>query len=143
MWKALYDIFLQSMTTSWARFLTENKTVGKSVRDNFQNRIYPEIGLYMIVITFVSCLFFYYYLNLKFGRYYSALSWFIALSVNSVLVGIVTYRVGKKMLGGPPIDVSGHLLWISIINSIYAIGLFFLLSAIMKWKSPMGKRTPI
>lgn len=142
MWKGIYDSFLQSMTISWGKFISQYKSAGTAVKNNFQNQIYPEIGLYLIFITFFSLLLFYYYLNNRFGRYYSFKSWAVALLCNSILVSLVTYFRAKSMLGHTVVNVSKHTIWISIINAVYAALLFFILSLILKIKSPMGKRTP-
>jgi len=142
MWKSLYDSFLQSMTVQWAKFIQDNKSCGKAVRDNFQNKVYSEIGLYAIIITLILSVSFYYYFNLRFGRYYSLKSWIITLCLNSILVGIATYFLTKGILNNPICDASRQLLWISLINAIYAAIFFFLISLVIKWGSPMGKRTP-
>ena len=142
MWKSIYDSFLQLMTVSWAEFIRINKSTGRIVRDNFQSKVYPEIGLYLIAITLVLSLFYYYYLNFRFGKYYKKRAWVVILILNSSVVGIVTYLRANNLLDNPVIDVSKHLLWISLINALYAAILFFIFSLIIKWKSPMGKRTP-
>jgi hypothetical protein len=142
MWKSIYDSFLQLMTVSWAEFIKKNKSTGSAVRDNFRINIYPEIGLYLIAISLALTLFYYYYLNLRFGKYYKQRAWFVILTVNSLIVGTITYLRADKLLDNPVIDVSKHLLWISLINAIYAAILFFIISLIIKWSSPMGKRTP-
>lgn len=142
MWKSLYDSFLQLMTMPWAKFIQDKKSCGRIVRDSFQNKIYGEIGLYAIAIAVFFSVFFYYYLNSKFGRYYAFKSWVVTLLLTSVLVGLATYFGAKNILDNPICDVSMHLLWISIINAVYAGVLFFAISLVIKWKSPMGKRTP-
>jgi hypothetical protein len=142
MWKNLYDSFLQSMTLTWADFMRINHSNGRLVRDNFQNKIYPEIGIYFIFVTVVMALFFYYYLNARFGRYYTLKSWLLILGLNSGIVWLVTYLRAKTILQGHVIDVSKQLLWIGIINAVYAALLFFVISVLIKWASPMGKRTP-
>jgi hypothetical protein len=142
MWKNLYDSFLQSMTVSWAQFMQVNHSPGRIVRDNFQNKIYPEIGLYLIVLTVIFSVFYYYYLNSRFGRYYSLGSWFFLLGLCSIAVWLTTWLRARSILEDPIIDVSSQLLWIGIINAIYAAVLFVLLALLLKWGSPMGKRTP-
>lgn len=142
MWKNLYDFLLQSLTVTWAEFIQKNKSCGTLVRNNFQSKVYADVGLYLIVSTLIVTLFFYYYLNSKFGRYYSLKSWFIALLINSLLIGLLSYYATKSILDNPICDVSRHILWISIINASYAAILFFIVSIIFKIKSPMGKKTP-
>jgi hypothetical protein len=130
------------MTLSWAQFMQMNHTPGRIIRDNFQNRIYPEIGLYLLGITLLFSLIYYYWLNGRFGRYYTLRSWLVVLVVCFLTVWIVTYFRANVLLDRPVIDVSKHLLWIGIINAIYSAILFFLFALVFKWGSPMGKRTP-
>jgi hypothetical protein len=142
MWKTLYDSFLQSMTVSWAAYLQMNHSPGKIVRDNFQHKVYPEIGLYMLILTLIFSWIYYYYLNGRFGRYYSLKSWLVLLGICSLVVWVVTYFRARALLQSPIIDVSSHLLWIGIINAVYSAILFFLLAFLFKWRSPMGKKAP-
>jgi hypothetical protein len=142
MWEKIYDSFLQAMTVSWAEFIRLNKTPGRAVRDSFQSNIYPDIAIYMLTVPLVFSLLFYYYFNFRFGKYYSKKSWLITLVISSISVALITYLRSAAILDDPIIDVSQHLFWISIINSIYAAILFAFYSIIIKWKSPMGKRTP-
>jgi len=142
MWQKLYDSFLQFMTVSWADFLRMNRSAGRAVKDSFQYKVYPEVGLSLLVIGGMFAFFYYYYLNARFGRYYSVKSWLVMLFISSIVVGVVTYLRTKSILDGPSIDVSQQLLSLSLINTIYAAFLFLLMSLIIKWYSPMGKRTP-
>lgn len=142
MWKGIYDPFLQTMTVSWAKYISQYRSAGTTVRNNFQNLIYPDIGLWLIVFPLMSALLYYYYLNYKFGRYYNTKYWIITMMCNAIIVGVVTYIRSKSLLGHPVINVSKHLIWISIINATYSIILFFAISFIIKSKSPMGKKTP-
>jgi hypothetical protein len=142
MWKSVYDQFLQAMAVRWSQYMQINQSAGKAVRDNFQNKIYSEIGIYLIAVPLVFSIIYYQYLNRRFGRYYRCSSWFLTMGICSVMVWVVTYIRAKTILAHPYIDVSQQLLWIGIINAIYACFVFFLSALIFKWSSPMGKRTP-
>lgn len=142
MWKQLYDGFLQFMTITWAEFMRSNGSAGKAIRDNFQNKIYPQVGLFLFFLSVVFVIFFYYYLNHRFGRYYSVKSWVSWLFAASIIVGVLSYYMANRALNNPAIDVSRHLLWFAVINTIYAGILFLLFSLVFKWGSRMGKRTP-
>jgi hypothetical protein len=138
----LYDGFLQFMTITWAVFMRSNGSQGKAIRDNFQNKIYPEVGLYLFGLSVIMTVLYYYYLNWRFGRYYSVKSWAGTLLGGSLLLAVISYIKAKDMLDNPAIDMSKHLQWFAAINGIYSGTLFLLFSMLIKWWSPMGRRTP-
>jgi hypothetical protein len=142
MWKDLYDSFLQSMTVSWAHFMAQNSSAGRVVRDDFQNRIYADAGLWLLVLSIGFSVIYYYYLNRRFGRYYSLGAWFVLLFISSLSVWLATWIRTRAILQDPSIDVSRQVLWMGLINAFYGAILFFLLALVLKWASPMGKRTP-
>jgi len=142
MWKSLYDALLQALTVSWAEYIRSSSSAGKMIRDNFQHNIYPDIGLIFLVVATVFGVFYYYYLNFRFGRYYTNRTWWFILGLSSITSGLITYWKVKTMLNNPIVDVSHQLLWIGIINAAYAGVFFFMVSLLIKWFSPMGKRTP-
>lgn len=143
MWRSLYDPLLQALTATWAAFIRSNSSDGKEIQDLFREKIYPEIALILVLVVVSFGVFYYYYLNLRFGRYYSIKTWWAILGIASIVAGIITYWKAHKILDNPLVDVSNHLLWIGIINAVYAAILFFIFSLMIKWRSPMGKRTPI
>lgn len=143
MWKSIYDSLLQALTSPFATFIHSYGDCGRKVRDKFYTDIYPTIGLELFLITILILLIYYYYFNFRFGKYYSKVTYFTVLLINSLLVGVITYITAHSYLNKMICPVSSHLIWISIINFIYAAILYFLLSiSIFKWLSPMGKRTP-
>ena len=142
MWKGLYDTFLQLVATRWSNYLAANGSCGQAVRNNFQNQVYPEAGIILIITTLAVSLLYYYYLNFKFGRYYSLTSWFWMMLTNSLIIGVITYFITRGNLGKPMCPVSNYIIWMGIINSVYGVLLFFLVSLVLKIKSPMGKKTP-
>lgn len=141
-WKSLYDSFLQLLSGSWAEVMRRCGSSGRIVRDNFQNNVYPDIGLYLAGITLISVFFYYFYLNVKFGRYYSIRFWFLTLLLNSIVIFFITYLRTKSILDSPVCNINKHILYVSLINAFFAAILFFIISLIVKWKSPMGKKTP-
>lgn len=142
MWKAFYDPFLQGAAMSWGQYMSQHQSCGRKVRNTFQADIYPIIGLELLVITVLFCALYYWYLNGRFGRYYSKRAWIITLFVNSLTTAVVTFLSAKSILDNPSCSVSTQLIWITLINGLYAAALFFLLSLGAKRFSPMGKRTP-
>lgn len=142
MWKLFYDGPIQTATMPWSEYIQRYRSCGSTVQGNFQSNVYSLIGLEMVVISLVFALIYYYYFNYRFGRYYSGKSWGFTLALNSVVVAIATYFTTSAILDDPLCGVTSQTTWITIINFLYAGLMFFIFSIIMKWKSPMAKRTP-
>jgi hypothetical protein len=154
MWKYFYDAFLQFLTTSWASYLTKNAAQGRLVRDVFFNNIYQWSGIILFLGCLLSCLLYYFYFNKRFGSYYTKRSWFKFMFITSLLIGIVTFLVGRSFVSSFICPTAPLVAWISVINFFYAIFLFFILSVICQLVavsirrlfafdlSPMGSRTP-
>lgn len=140
--RKLYDLVLEAFAMPWGQYLQLNKSCGRKVQDLFQYNIYGKISLVLIFVTIISLSFYYLYLNNRFGKYYSNKSWVITLSTNSLIIAVFTYLVSKSILDNPACDASNQLMWISVINLLFSIFLFFLLSFIFRLFSSMGKRTP-
>jgi hypothetical protein len=142
MWELLYDGPIQGTTTPWRDYIHQYKSCGRMVQNHFQSSIYSWIGLELVAISFVFMLLYYYYFNYRFGRYYAMKSWIVTLSFNSITVALATYLTANSVLDNPICSVSTQLLWITLINALYAAVVFTLLSVLFKWWSPMAKRTP-
>jgi uncharacterized membrane protein len=142
MWKNIYDLLLQKLTTPWAEFIQKYSSCGRNVRDKFFSDVYSLSGLWLILISIIICCFFYFYLNGRFGKYYSKKSYFFTMFINSSLITIATFVTGRIILHDFICPTTTRILWLSIINFFYGIIWFLFVSACIKWKSYMGKRTP-
>jgi len=154
MWKNLYDGILQSLHKNWAAYIAEYASQGRKVRDTFFNEVYPYSGLLLFGICLLSCLLYYFYFNKRFGRYYSLRTWFSWLLVTAGLAGMLTFWTGLSSMSPFHCPTSLMITYMAIINTLYALFLFFLFSllcqtaAIMVRRlspydiSPMASRTP-
>ncbi len=154
MWKNLYDTLLQTLTTSWASYISSYSRQGRLVRDSFFNEIYQSAGAILVIVSLISTLLYYFYFNSQFGRYYKIKSWFKCMIFTSLLIGLATLIIGKSFLGSFSCPTFSLIMWLSIINILYGIILFFLLSVICQLfailvrklfyhdLSPMASRTP-
>jgi hypothetical protein len=154
MWKSLYDTLLQWFTSPWAEYLNTNANQGRLVRAMFFNDIYQYSGIILFLICFISCLLYYFYFNKLFGKYYKRRTWLIWMIFTSLLVGLLTFIIGYPALTSF-ISPTTHLIaWLSVINFIYSLILFFITSIIFQLTailvrrifsydlSPMASRTP-
>ena len=154
MWKYLYDAFLQKLTSPWASFLTKFAKQGRLVRDVFFNDVYQYSGIILSAVCIISCLLYYFYFNKKFGKYYTKRSWFKWMFVTSLVIGVLTFFVGRSCVSSFLCPTTPLIAWLSVINFLYGLVLFFIISlvcqliAIMVRRlfsydlSPMASRTP-
>lgn len=142
MWKALYDEALQSFTMRHAQLIQKYGTPGIKVKDTLTTSTYQDVGTLLIIITLIACITYYYYFNSRFGRYYSTGSWFKFMAIAAVFVAIGTLAVVVGDLSKSTVPVKNYYFWLTFINIIYTAFLFFIISLLIKWGSPMGKRTP-
>jgi hypothetical protein len=142
MFKGIYDKAVQSMTVTWAEYLDKNGDTGRLFREEFTSNMYTIAGALLILLTLSSCLIYYYYFNGKFGNYYRWYHWLYAMSINAVLVGMLTMIIGFSLYKKLVCPTGHHVAMLGLLNLLYAALLFFFLSFIFKWKSVMGKTTP-
>ena len=154
MWKYLYDALLQMLTSPWASFLTKFSKQGRLVRDVFFNDVYQYSGIILFSVCLISCLLYYFYFNKKFGKYYTKRSWFKWMFLTSLLVGVLTFIAGWSCVSSFLCPTTPLIAWLSVINFLYGLVLFFIISlvcqliAIMVRRlfsydlSPMASRTP-
>lgn len=155
MWKSLYDALLQLLTSPWAAYMNKYDKQGRLVRDIFFNDIYQYSGIILFSTCIISCLLYYFYFNKKFGSYYKKRTWVKWMLSTSLLVGILTFFVGRSFLSTFLSPTTPLIAWLSVINLVYGIFLFLFLSIICQLIavlirklfsydiSPMASRTPI
>lgn len=142
MWKIIFDNFFQTLNLPWSQYLQKYTECGRSVMDSFYYNIYPTSGVWLIIISLIFCFLFYYYFNYRFGRYYT-IKWYIVFSVlNCFFVFIVTFGIAYFNLHKFSCVIFSLYLIFGLINSLYSALIFFIISILIKWWSPMGKRTP-
>lgn len=143
MWKLLYDQLVQLLTIGHAQYVQRYETAGRGVRNMLYTSTYLNAGVVLVATSLTVCVLYYYYFNMRFGRYYSSASWFRFAIINMVLTAVVTFLIVHNDLGKMSIPVKGYYFSLTLINIVYSIILFFIISMLIKWKSPMGKRSPI
>jgi magnesium-transporting ATPase (P-type) len=154
MWKILYDAVFTFFTSPWAPFITKYTAQGRLVRDAFFANVYQYSGIILFSVCLISCLLYYFYFNKRFGSYHLKRTWFKWMIITSLIIGVLTYFVGRSFVSSFIIPTKPMMLWLSFINFFYGIFLFFIFSilcqlvAILVRKlfsydlSPMGNRTP-
>ena len=142
MWKLIYDKVFQLLTIPWTEFIQRNADCGSNLRDRFYMDIYQSSGLILFIVTIIICFLYYYYFNNKFGNYYRKKTYFSFMITNSLVIGFFSYIIVKSNLSKLNCATSSQYLSIILINFLYGLILFFVISIIIKWWSTFGKRTP-
>ena len=154
MWKFLYDALLQLLTSPWASYLTKFAKQGRLVRDVFFNDVYQYSGIILFSVCLISCLLYYFYFNKRFGGYYKKRTWVKWMISTAVIIGLLTFFVGRSSLISFLCPTTPIVAWLSFINFGYGIILFFILSLLCQLiavlvrrlfsydLSPMASRTP-
>ena len=150
----MYNSLLQYFTHSWADYLKEYPDQGREVKNLFEQGIYSTSGIILFIVTTTICLLYYFYFNRRFGNYYSKIKWLWFMFLAGGLVTMITWVMCYWELSNFFIPTSHLCFWLSMINLVYSLILFFISSlvcqgiasavrkAISHDLSPMGSRTP-
>lgn len=146
MWKFLYDYLLQTLSgKQWNVFIAQsqpNQQIARLLRSKFQTDIYSSSVVVLLLITILILVFYYHVLNRFRGTYYGRRTWFIWMAVSFALVFTLTYLNASLVMKSFFLPVGGYLFWLSMINGIYSIILYFVLSFLVRLGSPAGSNTP-
>ncbi len=142
-------IFDWLVSPPWAEYLQRFAGCGRNVREKFFSDIYPNSLTWLLVFTVFSCLFYYYYLNGRFGRYYKRRFFYGIMIINAVIVGGITLWSSEASLKIFTCSTMRLSLTLAGLNALYSAGLYFLLSILIikvvplfGLRSTMGYKTP-
>jgi hypothetical protein len=144
MWKFLYDSLLQFFSLKWSVFISQSTDpdIAQTLRNRYRNDIYTSAGLTLVMVTLVTCIFYYYFLTKRPGYYFKLKYWFSCLLTAAILVGIITFTIAhsesKMFVMLRPFKFN---ITLALLNTFYSAFLFWVFSILMKWGSP-AKTTP-
>ena len=87
----------------------------------------------MIVLTVAICWFYYFPFNNKSGRHYRPKYWAIAGAINLIAVALTTWGLCCILTPNPSFDY-WFLTEVTIVNTIYALVLYYIISNIINRK---------
>jgi hypothetical protein len=102
------------------------------------NGIYDSVGFITVAVTLLLTIVFYVLLGRWKPVFYTIRDWIITLFINAFIGFGLAFTSAKGELG----SIDGYLIRFAIINAIFTIVLFFMLSIILKRASIFAKRTP-
>ena len=144
MWKSLYDPLLELFTLKWSTFIAQSvdSDLAQQLRNTFRNDIYAKAGSVLVIVTGLTCFFYYYVLAKRPGYYFKLKYWFTCLLAAAVIVFTLTYFLSasevKMFSAVKPLKFTFNL---AVINTLYSAILFWIISIFIKWWSP-AKTTP-
>lgn len=104
------------------------------------SEIYQTTFFWSALITIIICVSFYYIFNSFSAKLYKRWIWFVFFGINAALdffaANIISVNLGE--FDWFFVDV----LWFAVINMIYFSIIFFVMSIMIKCKSPHGKYSP-
>lgn len=112
---------------------------GKNDDPVYASDIYPNVGLFTLVIAIVFAIIFYLLLGRWRPVWDKVSHWIISLIV---LAGIAFYLALSQSKNGTGEDADSFMYKFSIFNAFIAVVYFFIFSVLLKRTSIFARRTP-
>ena len=121
---------------------------GWNGEDFVGNNLYVSTGWIVLIITVLSVVTFYYFINSpRFARWYH---WILVLIINSIILFGISYTfVRTDLINGSispdlePLIQNSHIVFWGISNAILSGSLFVIFSFLLRWWSTNCSTTPI
>ncbi|MEO3407397.1 hypothetical protein AAFN85_25990 [Mucilaginibacter sp. CAU 1740] len=146
--KNLYDSFLQFITnTTWGQFIARapgDPQSAVTVKSIFQQDMYAYAGYYLLALTILALAYYYFILNRKGGSGYGfkLKYWIITMIVSALsLAALTTWTTNSLVNRFLDLHTFKLCLGLGVINGIYLIVAFTLLSIVLK-RFSSANRTP-
>lgn len=100
---------------------------------NYREAIFPNSGIWMLVISGAFMLLYYYVLNNKLipHRFFHPKYWFLLLVITAITVGCITVYLAQK----EGVEHHSYINWLALLNAVYSMIAYSLLSFLFKGKS--------
>jgi hypothetical protein len=107
----------------------------------FRESVYFPAGVWLLLLTSVTVIFYYYVLNVVWARYSKTWPHWTIVAISSVLLNCVAVLLVERAVPDLALLSPGSVSLL-LVDALYAFVAFFLLSMIAKWPSPNARRTP-
>lgn len=114
---------------------------GRNADPTYATNIFPSVGLFTLIFAIVFALVFYLALGRWKNVWYTRWHWVITIILLAVLSGVFGLFQAKGETGADSFD--SFMIKFSLINAVYAVIYFIILSFLLKRFSIYSKRTPI
>jgi hypothetical protein len=111
------------------------------VNDNpvYEESIFPSVGLFTLIISVIFALVFYLLLGRWRPVWDKSKHWLITIVLLAFIASALAYSQAKAGTGDEP---DAYMFTFSMINALYAVVYFIILSFLLKRASIFAKRTP-
>jgi hypothetical protein len=107
----------------------------------YATNIYPSVGLFTLIFAIVFALIFYVALGRWKNVWYTRIHWVITLVLLAALSAVFGMFQAKGETASDSFD--SFMIKFGLINALYAVVYFILLSLLLKRFSIYSKRTPL
>src|ERR1700683_5462116 len=108
-----------------------------------EDSIYVPVGISLIIATLAIAIIYYIFLNGFRARFNKWHHWLFCLILNFIIGFLAPIIVVANLGGDQASAFSSDTLLLCLINSIYSLVFFILVSMLLKWGSPHARRTPV
>lgn len=113
--------------------------VGHNTNPAYASDVFPSVGLFTLVFALIAVVLFYLLLGRWKPVWHKLSHWFITMLLLAILSGYFAISVAKKATEEGP---DSYMYTFGLINILYAIVYFVILSLLLKKVSIFAKRTP-
>ena len=112
---------------------------GKNDNPVYEESIFPAVGLFTLILSVIFALVFYLLLGRWRPVWDKQKHWLVTIVLLAIVASVLAYGQAKT---GTAEDGDAYMLTFSMINALYAVVYFVILSLLFKRASIFAKRTP-
>ena len=112
---------------------------GKNDNPAYANTIYSSVGLFTLIIALVFAVVFYLLLGRWRPIWDKQKHWLVTIVALAVIAFSMALSLAKGATGE---EVDAYMVTFSLINAVYAVVYFIIMSFLLKRASIFAKRTP-
>jgi len=112
---------------------------GKNADPTYSTAIFPTVGLFTLIFTFIAAVIFYLLLGRWKPVWEKTTHWLVTIVIISVVAGFFAISQALSETGE---EANAYMYSFSLINALYAVVYFFIFSLLLKKASIFARRTP-